>query len=200
MIRPDSFRSHTHSKFFHQLTELEHSYGSKAAITAMKNSVNSVCEDAVNIAKDVRRWMPHFTLHDETHFLNVLWIMGELVPETTLKRMHPLECALCIMSAYVHDLGMAMSKKEYEALADPATEAHRRYEAAKGENSELLEYLAVLEGCPGAGREAIGQAEGLLIVWLCRIRLGPRKPDSEDTRQRRGQCGLSLHGHHQPLP
>ena len=66
--------------------------------------------------------MPQYTLHEERHFLNVLAIMDALVSDEVVARFRALDCALPILAAYTHDLGMALSQEEYDRLHDKSTE------------------------------------------------------------------------------
>ncbi len=116
MPRPVSFYSHRCSKFYEQLSAAENTYGFPTVVNHLKSSVDKVAEEAVGISLKVHRYMPRFTLHNDVHFLNVLWIMEKLVPDEVMERLHPLECALVIMVAYVHDLGMALSQEEYDKI------------------------------------------------------------------------------------
>lgn len=73
------------------------------------------------------QYMPLYTLHDETHILNVLawmeWLAGDAVED-----LSPLECALCVMAAYAHDLGMTLTSKEHrELLSDGDSEERLKY-------------------------------------------------------------------------
>ena len=42
-----------------------------------------------------------------------LSLMDWLTPDDTLNHLAPLECALFILAAYTHDLGMALTREEY---------------------------------------------------------------------------------------
>jgi hypothetical protein len=48
----------------------------------------------------------NFTLHDDEHGFRVAQRMDDLVPSDVMGRMSPLEIALLILSAYLHDIGM----------------------------------------------------------------------------------------------
>ena len=41
-------------------------------------------------------------------------IMEELLPGEALQQLTPLECALCILAAFTHDLGMVMPDEDCE--------------------------------------------------------------------------------------
>ncbi|MBM3216750.1 hypothetical protein FJZ36_17790, partial [Candidatus Poribacteria bacterium] len=84
-------------------------------------TIQKFVESARAVLKTILRDMPQFTLHDETHILNVLGIMEGLVPDNVLRKLSNLEIGLCILAAYAHDLGMALPADERDRLYDPGT-------------------------------------------------------------------------------
>ncbi|MBY0503255.1 MAG: ATP-binding protein [Bryobacteraceae bacterium] len=78
--------------------------------------VAKTAEGAEAILATVTKDMPLYTLHDRTHILNVIAWMEALLGEQGVAQMSPVECALALMAAYVHDLGMTLGKAEAEAL------------------------------------------------------------------------------------
>ncbi|TCO52904.1 HD domain-containing protein [Actinocrispum wychmicini] len=58
---------------------------------------------------------PTYTLHDESHAINVVDRMGDLLG-SELDKVRPLEAAMLILSAYYHDVGMVFDEKELETL------------------------------------------------------------------------------------
>ena len=78
------------------------------------------------ISARICRYLPHYTLHDERHVLNVLAIMDALVPDELMERLTPLECGLCILAAYTHDLGMALSHDEWLRISGETDTPERR--------------------------------------------------------------------------
>jgi hypothetical protein len=113
-------RAYDQSALWARLDELSRSDEvDRSAVDHLKSSVRKIAEHASWISTQVCRFMPQFTLHEERHFLNVLSISEALLPEEVINRLTPLECALPILAAYTHDLGMALSQKEHELLLDP---------------------------------------------------------------------------------
>lgn len=94
--------------------------------TALLASVTQVVEQATWISDQVVRHMPQYTLHQKTHLFNVLRLMEELIPDETLNQLTPLECALCILAAFTHDLGMAISHDEFLETFDEKSEHPNR--------------------------------------------------------------------------
>ncbi len=66
---------------------------------------------AAEYLKDVRRTFRNYTLHDETHILNVLDAMGGLLGDRT-GQLTAGELELLILSACLHDLGMVYTEEE----------------------------------------------------------------------------------------
>ena len=82
-----------------------------------------------------------YTLHDDQHILNVLSLMDWLTPPAVMKQLAPLKCALCILAAYVHDLGMALSDEEYGKLDDPANPKGDHYRRFRDRYPEELRQI-----------------------------------------------------------
>jgi len=78
--------------------------------------VDRVFEDCKEILKTVLRHMPEYTLHDEEHLLRTVELMDRLLPALTLQNLTPLELAGLILSAALHDIGMAPSENEIRKL------------------------------------------------------------------------------------
>ncbi|MEM8559011.1 MAG: hypothetical protein AAGG50_14415, partial [Bacteroidota bacterium] len=87
----------------------------------LKRTIVAVTKAAAAAAQRVIVHMPHYTDHGERHFLNVLRIMDALIPDAVLKQMPALECALCVLAAYTHDLGMVLTDEFYRTVQNPDT-------------------------------------------------------------------------------
>lgn len=55
-----------------------------------------------------------YTLHDISHIDEMLSILQWLVPEETKKIMTPADWLMIVLGIYFHDIGMLVSKKEFE--------------------------------------------------------------------------------------
>ena len=73
--------------------------------------VKDVYEYAVEYLKDVRRNFDNYTLHDETHILNVLDAMGGLLGDQ-ISCLSVGELELLILVASLHDIGMVYTDEE----------------------------------------------------------------------------------------
>jgi hypothetical protein len=108
---------------------------SNARISALVASVTAVTNQADHILSQIVRTLPQYTLHNKRHILNVLALMDALTPDEVLNKLTPLECALCILAAYVHDLGMALPEVERVKLTglDDGSRERLHFERFKSE-------------------------------------------------------------------
>lgn len=58
-----------------------------------------------------------YTQHDISHINKMLGTLDWLIPEDTKKIMSPADWLLTVLAIYFHDLGMLVTKKEYEERA-----------------------------------------------------------------------------------
>lgn len=90
-----------------------------------KPSVETASKAAAELLKTVNASMPLYTLHDERHILNVLawmeWLAGDVI-----EQLSPTECALCVLAAFTHDLGMTLTPTEHEDLCGTGDSPERR--------------------------------------------------------------------------
>ncbi|MEM6326606.1 MAG: hypothetical protein AAF791_05755 [Bacteroidota bacterium] len=157
----------------------------KKAIKELKANVRAVTENAAILGTQVVQHMPHYTDHGERHYLNVLALMGALVPKDTLKGLHPVECALCILTAYTHDLGMVLSGEEYHAVLDPASETaeRKKFEGFLERYTDEVHQIAELrEANTAETNAAASQMEGHLLATY--IRETHTDPTPDRLRQR----------------
>ena len=96
-------------------TKLWQLFAGKAAETTFVTAVESICCKGITISKDINRFFPNFTLHDETHIQNVcdwmIQLLGDKKDDLTDR-----EAALLVMSACCHDIGMAVSETQETTL------------------------------------------------------------------------------------
>jgi hypothetical protein len=127
--RVRKLKSFEESRFWQRLTACETDLGyrgDKRELAKLRANVGEVVENAGFILDQISRYLPQYTLHNETHILNVLGLMDALTPDEVMDRLEPLECALCILAAYTHDLGMALRDEEYRAITDETGETPER--------------------------------------------------------------------------
>lgn len=93
-------------------TALWRTYQGKLPSNDKRNSwVKDMYEAAAKYLMDVRQTFQNYTLHDETHILNVLDAMGSLLGDK-IEELSVGEAELLILSACLHDLGMVYTKEE----------------------------------------------------------------------------------------
>lgn len=83
--------------------------------SAFETEVKRICQYGIDLSKTIRDNFQTYTLHDETHILNLMtnmiMLLGDFKNELTRD-----ECAMLIMSACCHDIGMSVTQEEKEYL------------------------------------------------------------------------------------
>ncbi len=92
--------------------------------TDFLEGVGAVCHLGLTLSKDINRFFPNFTLHDETHIVNVCRWMVRLLegpeaeqnpqshPKSILNALGAREAAMLVMAACCHDCGMSVDSTE----------------------------------------------------------------------------------------
>ena len=127
----------THSKKLEDMKLWKIYLEKTSSDTKRRGWVEEVYEAAVNYLKDVRRTFQNYTLHDETHILNVMDAMGGLLGDQIIQ-LTVGEAELLILSACLHDLGMVYTEEE----------ERRWYQDEEACRKFLREYAPELLGCP----------------------------------------------------
>lgn len=83
--------------------------------TDFLDAVGHICAKGIILSKDIIRFFPNFTLHDEVHIVNVCEWMVRLLGERK-NELSACEAALLVMSACCHDVGMAVSREQERKL------------------------------------------------------------------------------------
>lgn len=65
--------------------------------------------------KTVIKNMPEFTLHDEEHIFNMLFIVSKLLPKQTLEFLSVPDLMLILLSVFLHDIGMCPEENQIKA-------------------------------------------------------------------------------------
>src|SRR5664279_3088041 len=95
--------------------------------TRLATAVVATVRASEAISAHVVRFFPQYTLHQEEHLWNVLGWM-ERIAETAIDQLGPLDCALAIQAAFIHDLGMVPSEEEQRQLEDDKTPPGRAFQ------------------------------------------------------------------------
>lgn len=143
----------------------------KTALAHLIACVREVAEQSDYISSLTVRYMPHYTLHEARHFLNVLAIMDALVPDEVMEGLTPLECALCIMTAFTHDLGMALQDEEHASILSddnnsPERQRYLTYRDGFGEELRQIERWKIIGGTDAENR--IKVIEGYILSSFIR--------------------------------
>ena len=81
--------------------------------------VDRICSCGITLAKDIIRFFPTFTLHDNVHICNVCDWMYKLLGNHT-EEITAADAALLVMSAACHDIGMSVSEEQKAELTAAA--------------------------------------------------------------------------------
>lgn len=164
------------SKLFKQLEQAQ--TDNLSARKQLAGNVYWIVKNAQIISDQIVRRLPQYTLHNGTHLFNVLSIMEELLPDETLQQLTPLECALCILVAFTHDLGMVMLdedvKKYQDTTGTPENQEWRRHcDAYPEERRQIERWKKIHDREPDRASEAnrrISYLEGHLLAEFIRKR------------------------------
>ena len=173
MVRP--LANYDASRFWKRLVALgtdSRFYGDRTALETLRGNVRQVADHSGYILRQIVRFLPQYTLHDEDHILNVLGLMDALTPDEVMDRLTPLECALCILAAYTHDLGMALRDDEYRAITDPEGQTPERQRFLRfrdryGEEVRQVERLSKSD--KPADRERAKHIESHILAEYIRV-------------------------------
>ena len=80
-------------------------------------AVGKVCEFGIIKSKDIMRFFPNFTLHDEIHIKNVCNWMTALLGDR-LEELTEYDAAMLLISACCHDIGMSVSVEQEKKLKE----------------------------------------------------------------------------------
>jgi hypothetical protein len=146
----------TESGFYRRLVTLAKKDGE---VRSLLTTVDHVTGQAEAISRHVVAFLPQYTDHGERHLLNVLGFMETLAGPENLQKLCGLECALAILAAFVHDLGMVPPETEQNILTDstegPKTTAETAWQTFRDGHTLWHRYLRLTEP---ARRSRSGQA------------------------------------------
>ena len=86
--------------------------------TSLSNKVIEVVQQVKPILDRIPVLFEEYTLHDISHSKNVLDNMGKFIPEKVKENLKAIEFNLLILSACLHDVGMAVSRGEIEEIRE----------------------------------------------------------------------------------
>jgi hypothetical protein len=84
--------------------------------TTLSATVKNVAKQAGPILGRIPVIFEEYTLHDISHSENVIKNMWKFIPEEVKAKLNALEIYILVLSAYLHDVGMAVSKDEEDEI------------------------------------------------------------------------------------
>jgi hypothetical protein len=82
----------------------------------LSSDVSRVCRWAAQRMKRMQALHEQYTLHDEVHLRRVTALMALVMPEEVLRGLNPIELALLILAAHLHDQGMIPDRERLERI------------------------------------------------------------------------------------
>lgn len=131
-------------------TKLWQSFAQKAN-DEQRQMVRSLVGKAATRLDLVRDTFPTYTLHNHLHALNVVRLMDALLG-ANVDSITPLEGAILILSAFLHDIGMVFTEEERQDL-----ESEQQFERFLKQHPEAFVIL-----------KESGEVTAHLAEWYCR--------------------------------
>jgi len=69
--------------------------------------IHDVGEYAISISKSIIMNMREYTLHDDNHIFNMLYLAGKLIPKDLLNELSTPDIMMIILAIFLHDIGMS---------------------------------------------------------------------------------------------
>jgi len=123
--------------------------------TEVVTLVHSAVSYSIQRTKSIIKHMGEFTLHDGDHLFRVLNLMERLLSKETIEQLSVPELMLLILSAFFHDIGMAVDEKEVltwkkvwglspvweNEKEEESFNKFKRFYSARPEQQEIIERL-----------------------------------------------------------
>ncbi|MEM6457915.1 MAG: hypothetical protein AAF710_00825 [Planctomycetota bacterium] len=87
------------------------------SFSGLPGNVQAIADEAAAWLKRFPHRHPEFTLHDEVHCVRVVYLMGNVLGDQ-VSSLNACECALLILSAYFHDIGMVPDDAKINQIKD----------------------------------------------------------------------------------
>jgi HD-GYP domain-containing protein (c-di-GMP phosphodiesterase class II) len=105
------------SFFCQRLQSLADQNKANRQLANLVNATRGLLESAAAISKQIVRFLPQFTSHDEIHLWNVLGFMEHLAGgKAGIDQLSAGDCAMAVWAAFIHDLGMVLEAGELAAI------------------------------------------------------------------------------------
>lgn len=115
--------------------ELERRSKKVSGIKTLIGKIEEIARDASVLLDRVVDTFQEYTLHEKTHSLKVLKIMDRIIPKQTLGQMNELELTILILSAFLHDIGMVVARREKKEILESEEFNHCKEKYPRMNNS-----------------------------------------------------------------
>lgn len=109
--------------------ELKKRCEADSSLNPILTLVDDVEEYAIELSKSIIMNMPEYTLHDENHLSNMLYLAGKLIPKDTLESLSSADLMMIILAILLHDIGMSPPREIIKAwkgqLGEPDMLKHK---------------------------------------------------------------------------
>ncbi len=109
----------------HELFSIMMKKVKKEGMSVSSNSLKRTVLNSTSVFKDLltksSKNFEDYTLHDEYHALAVMTLMLKIIPKEVMKQLTSIECALLILSAYAHDIGMGAGRDRRDEIKRSAS-------------------------------------------------------------------------------
>ncbi len=83
-------------------------------------------------------WFPEYTDHSILHSMDVIEFCNWIIGEEQVQKLLPEECFVLLMSCYLHDIGMGISRADYEALSKELGTGDRLFPHERPDVTEII--------------------------------------------------------------
>src|SRR5580704_5088227 len=142
------------------------------------------------------REMDTFTMHDRTHGLKVAHLMWQILAPTRRLSLTPPEIALLVLAAYLHDVGMALTKQERVERLRPSSDLWEKLDV----DDRVKDRAEKLRGDLQSPNASVSRQALLDLSQIEEALLSQDTRDRHATRERYEQVILTLREFHRLSP
>ncbi len=182
------FSSVTDTTLFKRLEEHFDSAPESLHAEQLCEVLPAICESACERMRGMATLHPEYTLHDETHLVRVTELMARVLQDS-IRALNPVEIAILILSAYLHDQGMVLSADELARMkASSEFQTFRQNWETSHPNMAAIRKEASRPDLSSLERERLGQLEAELenAIQTDYIRLTHGKRSADHIRETYG--------------
>ncbi|MCX8131873.1 MAG: ATP-binding protein [Clostridia bacterium] len=117
------------------------------SLLGLKEKIESIVE----MIGKVENLFSTYTLHNMKHINSMLEMLDWLIPDNTKEKMSPVDWLLIVLSIYLHDLGMFVSKDEF--YKRESNKDFKKFVSDIESNVEYVDYLLRLKSLSANERE-----------------------------------------------